>query len=125
MKDRELMEKARDALRVFSTTIRTNEVPALVELIDDLNIRIEQIKDDEEFYSLSKEARDKMKLAARGNRNLWKPELDPKYQKAKELRASGMLLKDACAVAEITVDQWYRRQRIEQLGTDRPGRYAQ
>jgi len=122
MKDRELMERAHKALMFFAQTVGGG-APTLTSLIDDLSVRIEQIKEDEEYYSLSKEARDKMKLAAKGNRNLWKPELDPKYQKAKELRGSGMMLKDACGAAGLTIDQWYRRQRIEKIGTDRPERF--
>ena len=52
-----------------------------------------------------------------------KPRLDdtltPKYEKAKELRATGIMLKDACAQAGITPDQWYRRKRMEETGVDR------
>lgn len=55
-----------------------------------------------------------------------KPRLDdtltPKYEKAKELRATGLMLKDACAQAGITPDQWYRRKRMEETGVDRINR---
>lgn len=119
MKDRELMERAVKALHVFARL--GSDSPTLRELIDDLNVRIEQIKEDEAYYALPKEARDKMKLAAQGNRNVWKAELDPKYQKAKELRGSGMMLKDACKIAGITTEQWYRRQSIEKFGKARAG----
>ena len=122
MKDRELMELARHALQTIANQLGGG-APTLNSVIEKLAIRIEEIKEDEAYYALPKEARDKMKLAARGNRNVWKPELDPKYQKAKELRASGMLLKDACGSAGLTLDQWYRRKRIEKIGTDRPGRF--
>ena len=52
-----------------------------------------------------------------------KPRLDDtltsKYERAKELRATGIMLKDACAQAGITPDQWYRRKRMEETGVDR------
>lgn len=55
-----------------------------------------------------------------------KPRLDdtltPKYERAKELRATGLMLKDACAQAGITPDQWYRRKRMEETGVDRINR---
>lgn len=122
MKDRELMERAVKALKFFAQTVGGG-APTLTSLIDDLEIRIEEIKEDEVYYTLPKETRDKLKMAAKGNRNVWKPELDSKYQKAKELRATGMILRDVCAVSGLTLDQWYRRQRIEKIGTDRPGRF--
>lgn len=123
MKDRELMERARTALQSIAGTamIDLDRAPTLREIIDDLGIRIDQIKEDERYYALPKEARDKMKLAAMGNRNLWKPELDPKYIKAKELRACGAMVKDACAQAGLTLEQWYRRQSIEKYGKARAG----
>lgn len=86
-----------------------------------LTDRIKQIKNQEEWYALPKEARDKIRLAATGNRNTWKPELDPKYQTAKKLREEGLLVKDACSQAGITLEQWYRRQSIEKYGKARPG----
>lgn len=45
--------------------------------------------------------------------------LTPKIEKAKEMRKTGMMLKDACAIAGITPDQWYRRMRMETTGVDR------
>jgi hypothetical protein len=126
MKDRELMERARTALQSIAGTamIDLDRAPTLREIIDDLGIRIDQIKEDEAYYKLPKEARDKMKMAAQGNRNLWKPELDPKYQRAKELRASGIILRDCLKMAGLTTDQWYRRQRIEKHGRDRDAQGA-
>jgi hypothetical protein len=115
------MQRAVNALGVIGKFSRIDDMPTLSSLIDDLNSRIDQIKEDEHYYSLPKEARDKMKLAALGNRNLWKPELDPKYQKAKELRECGMKLNEACMKAGITTDQWYRRQAIEKYGKARAG----
>lgn len=123
MKDRELMELARQALQTIANQLGDG-APTLNLVIEKLAIRIEEIKEDEAYYTLPKETRDKLKMAAKGNRNLWKPELDPKYQKAKELRAKGMILRDVCAESGLTLDQWYRRQRIEKTGTDRPGRFA-
>lgn len=123
MKDRDLMERARTALQFFEKQFG-DRVPTLREIVEDLTIRIEEIKEDEVYYTLPKETRDKLKMAARGNRNVWKPELDSKYQKAKELRATGMILREVCAVSGLTLDQWYRRQRIEKIGTDRPGRFS-
>lgn len=85
----------------------------------DLRNRIRELKNQEGWYSMSKEARDKIRMANTGNRNTWKPELDPKYQKAKELRAQGLLIKDCCEQSGLTRDQWYRRQSIEKYGRDR------
>lgn len=112
MTDRELMQRALDALTGGL------DVP---QTINELRERIREIKSQEEWYSLPKEARDKMRLAATGNRNVWKAELDPKYQKAKELRAGGMMIKDACALSGISTEQWYRRQAIEKYGKARAG----
>lgn len=86
-----------------------------------LQTRIKQLKSQEEWYSLSKEARDKIRMANTGNRNTWKPELDPKYQRAKELRAQGLMVKECCKQAGISTEQWYRRQSIEKYGKARPG----
>lgn len=104
------MEKAIKALESNS------EVAETISILKD---RVKVLKNQEEWYSMSKETRDKMRLAAMGNRNLWKPELDAKFQKAKELRACGMLIKDACSKAGISIDQWYRRQAIEKNGKSR------
>lgn len=112
MKDRELMEKALEALSGGL------DVPLTINALKD---RIRALKHQEEWYSLPKEARDKIRMAATGNRNVWKAELDPKYQKAKELRESGMMLKDACTVAGISTEQWYWRQAIEKYGKARAG----
>ena len=111
MTDREIMEQALQALNGV-------EVEATKEL---LKTRIKQIKNQEEWYSLPKEARDKIRMANTGNRNTWKPELDPKYQKAKQLREQGLMVKDACKQAGISTEQWYRRQSIEKYGKARPG----
>lgn len=109
MKDREIMQKALCAL----------EGVAVDETKEVLRQRIKELKAQEEWYSMPKEARDKIRMANMGNRNLWKPELDPKYTLAKELRAKGLMVKEACAQAGLTVDQWYRRKRIETYGADR------
>lgn len=117
--DRILMTKARDALRILSAKVTEESAKILEPLIYDLDDRVAEMLEEESFYRMTKEARDKMRLAAIGNRNLWKPELDPKYAKAKENRASGMGLRESCDLAGITIDQWYRRQRIEKNGKDR------
>ena len=109
MKDREIMQKALSAL----------EGVAVDETKEVLRQRIKELKTQEEWYSMPKEARDKIRMANMGNKHLWKPELDLKYQKCKELRASGMTVRDSCRAAGLTTDQWYRRQRIEMYGMDR------
>ena len=113
------MTKARDALRIMATKVTPESAKILEPLIFDLDDRVAEMLEEEAFYKLSKEARDKLKLAAQGNRNLWKPELDTKYQQAKANRAKGMGVRASCDLAGITTDQWYRRQRIEQTGRDR------
>lgn len=117
--DRTLMTKARDALLIIGPKVGLETVKILEPLVMDLEDRIDQMKEEEAYYTMTKEQRDRMKLAAMGNKNLWKPELDPKYQKCKELRASGMTVRDSCRAAGLTTDQWYRRQRIEMYGMDR------
>jgi len=117
--DRILMTKAREALLIIGPKVGLETVKILEPLVMDLEDRIDQMKEEEAYYTMTKEQRDRMKLAAMGNRNLWKPELDPKYQKCKELRASGMTVRDSCRAAGITTDQWYRRQRIDMYGMDR------
>ena len=117
--DRILMTKAREALLIIGPKVGLETVKILEPLVMDLEDRIDQMKEEEAYYTMTKEQRDRMKLAAMGNRNLWKPELDPKYQKCKELRASGMTVRDSCRAAGLTTDQWYRRQRIEMYGMDR------
>jgi hypothetical protein len=113
------MTKAREALLIIGPKVGLETVKILEPLVMDLEDRIDQMKEEEAYYTMTKEQRDRMKLAAMGNRNLWKPELDPKYQKCKELRASGMTVRDSCRAAGLTTDQWYRRQRIEMYGMDR------
>ena len=117
--DRILMTKAREALLILGPKVGLETVKILEPLVMDLEDRIDQMKEEEAYYTMTKEQRDRMKLAAMGNRNLWKPELDPKYQKCKELRTSGMTVRDSCRAAGLTTDQWYRRQRIEMYGMDR------
>jgi hypothetical protein len=117
--DRILMTKALEAIRILSGKVSQDSAKILEPLIYDLEDRISDMKEEEAYYTMTKEQRDRMKLAAMGNRNLWKPELDPKYQKCKELRASGMTVRDSCRAAGLTTDQWYRRQRIEMYGMDR------
>lgn len=48
--------------------------------------------------------------------------LTPKYEYAKTLVEAGLMIKEACASAGITPDQWYRRKRMEETGADRVGR---
>lgn len=114
MKDREIMASALLALE-GSNSVDPEQV------ISTLRNRIRELKNQEGWYSMSKEARDKIRMANTGNRNTWKPELDPKYQKAKQLREQGLMVKDACKQAGISTEQWYRRQSIEKYGKARPG----
>ena len=109
MKDRELMEQALEALTGGL------DVPKTIQALRE---RIHVLKEQEDWYSMPKESRDKIRMAQMGNRKFWKPELDPKYEEAKRLRESGMMLKDACEKTGLTRDQWYRRQRIELRGKD-------
>lgn len=110
MRDREYMERAIKALE--------NGVD-VAETIIALKDRVRVLKEQEDWYSMPKETRDKIRMSAMGNRNLWKPELDAKYEKAKELRACGLTLRSACEKVGMTTDQWYRRQRIEKHGKSR------
>lgn len=116
MSDRELMTKAFAALNVFQ---KRSPSKTLENLIMELEDRISQIKEQEKFYKMSKEARDKMRMAAEGNRNTWKPELDAPYQEIKQLVASGVQVTCACKAVGMGTDAYYRRRRIETRGRDR------
>ncbi len=41
------------------------------------------------------------------------------FEKAKALVAQGKMIKDACAEAGLTRDQWNRRMRMQKQGRDR------
>ena len=41
------------------------------------------------------------------------PYITQQYEKAKQLVRQGKMIKDACKEAGITLDQWYRRKRME------------
>lgn len=73
-----------------------------------------------DFYDRPKEVRDKIRIAALGNRNRWIHDLDVKYTEAKYLISRGVQVSCACQAVGITRDQFYRRRRIEQYGKDRP-----
>ena len=116
MKDRELMAKAFKALEVFYQRTPTDQVQKLLYELED---RISEILEQEKQYKMSKEARDKMRMAAEGNRNTWKPELDAPYQEIKQLVASGVQVTCACKAVGMGTDAYYRRRRIETRGRDR------
>ena len=63
-------------------------------------------------------------LTARFTRH--KPRFDetltPKYEAAKAAVAKGYMIKDACEMAGITRDQWYRRKEMERSGVCQPNR---
>jgi len=116
--DRVLMTKARDALRILSAKVSPESAQILLPLISDLDFRIEQMLEEERYYKMPKESRERIKLSALGNRNLWDDKLTVKFEKAKELHACGLLIRDACAQAGISRDQWNRRRRIEKRGVE-------
>jgi hypothetical protein len=120
MTDRELMEQALAVLDRSVPYIK-DETVGFNEARTALAKRIKELKNQEEWYSMPKEARDKLRMAAMGNRNLWKRELDPKYEEAKKLRAKGLTLTEIHEKTGLTRDQWYRRQSIEKYGVGRPG----
>lgn len=122
MKDRKLLQRSVAALKVFSKTVQSDDLAILIEDIDE---RIADMQADEKFYALSKEARDRMKLAAKGNKNTWKPELDAPYQEAKKLVSEGMSVVAACKKTRLSSDSYYRRRRIEIYGRDKPNRYGE
>lgn len=116
MNDRELMTKSHAALTVFHQRTPTKTVENLLMELED---RISEIKEQEAHYKASKESRDKMRLAAKGNKNTWKPELDAPYQEIKQLVASGVQVTCACKAVGMGTDAYYRRRRIEIRGRDR------
>lgn len=116
--DRELMAKAFAALNVFQ---QRNPTKTVENILMELEDRISEIKEEESKYKLSKEVRDKMRLAAEGNRYRWKPELDAPYQEIKQLIAMGVQVICACEAVGMSKDRYYRRKRIEETGRDRGG----
>ena len=41
------------------------------------------------------------------------PYITQQYEKAKQLVRQGKMIKDACKATGLTLDQWYRRKRME------------
>ena len=115
-KDRDLMTKARDALRILAPLVNQD---MLENLIYDLDDRIAEMIEEEAYYIKKKETRDKLSLSAQGNRNKWKPEIDAQCKQVQKHREEGLTIKKACELVGITEDTWYRRQRIEAKGRDR------
>ena len=111
MTDRELMELAVEALMDLSEDSE--------DVIHKLQARIKQLKNQETWYALPKEAREKIALANLNNRNTWNDTITPMYEQAKYYRNEGLTVDEACAKAGITRDQWYRRKNIERYGKSR------
>lgn len=116
MSDRELMTKALKALEVFNQRNPTETVANIMMELDD---RIQEIMEEEKHYKMSKESRDKMRLAALGNRNTWNPAYDAPYLEIKALVAKGVSVTCACKAVGMGSDAYYRRRRIELNGRDR------
>ena len=116
MSDKELMIKAYKALGVFNERNPTQTVENILMELDD---RIQEITEEEKYYSMSKESRDKMRMAARGNRSTWKPEYDAPYLEIKGLVEKGVSVTCACKAVGMGSDAYYRRRRIELNGRDR------
>jgi hypothetical protein len=114
--DRELFLRAFKALTVFNQKSPTQLVENLLMELED---RITEIAEQEQYYSMSKEARDKMRMAAKGNRSTWKPEYDAPYMEIKRLVATGVSVVHACKATGMSSDCYYRRRRIELKGRDR------
>ena len=107
-------------MNVFVDRLGYNVKP-LQELIEDINIRLE-VLDEELKNPTSEKAKAEPKKRPRGSHSpYWRADLDEPYKLAKSLRAEGMMLKDACAQAGLSIEQWYRRQAIEKHGVGRPG----
>ena len=77
------------------------------------------MSEEDFWYDMPKETRDKIKASKMGNRYRWKPDLTPKYEEVKKLVAKGVAVTCACEAVGITTDQYYRRKRIETQGRDR------
>ena len=118
-KDKDLMTKAYDALKILGPKVGVETVKILGPLIEALEFRLEEMSEEERFYSLPKEVRDKMRLSATGNRNRWNPDIDGKFELAKKYRAEGKTVEECCQLAGINAETWYRRSRIEKHGHDR------
>ena len=116
MSDKELMLKAYKALGVFNKRNPTHTVENIIMELED---RINEITEQEKFYKMSKESRDKMRLAAQGNRSTWNPEYDAPYLEIKSLVAKGVSVVCACKATGMSSDAYYRRRRIELHGRDR------
>lgn len=122
MSDLALMERAILALRTLANLakIDVDAVPSLRVLVEDLSIRIEVIKEEEKFYKIPKEMRDRQKIAIRAKvHHLLDSDLTLKYEECKKYFSNGMRLKDACEKAGITRDQWYRRRNMEKYGASK------
>lgn len=116
MSDRELMTKAFKALEVFH---QRNPTETVANILMELEDRISDLLEQEKYYSMSKESRDKMRMAARGNRSTWKPEYDAPYLEIKGLVEKGVSVVCACKAVGMSSDAYYRRRRIELNGRDR------
>lgn len=116
MSDKELMLKAYKALGVFNERNPTQTVENILMELDD---RIQEITEQEKHYKMSKESRDKMRLAALGNRHTWNPAYDAPYLEIKALVAKGVSVTCACKAVGMGSDAYYRRRRIELNGKDR------
>jgi hypothetical protein len=73
----------------------------------------------DEWRTMPREVKNKIRAAQMGNRNAWKEWLDAKYAEVKHLVEKGVAVTCACEAVGITRDQYYRRKRIETTGRDR------
>lgn len=116
MTDKELMLRAYKALGVFN---ERNPTQTVENILMELEERINEIEEQEQFYKMSKESRDKMRLAAQGNKSQWNPAYDAPYLEIKALVAKGVSVVCACKATGMSSDAYYRRRRIELHGRDR------
>ena len=92
------------------------------EMLSDCLDILEQWLDGESPFQETKAMADRIAQRFAHRKPTFKPELTPKYEHAKLLVEAGFMIKEACASAGITTDQWYRRKRMEETGFDRVDR---
>jgi phenylalanine-4-hydroxylase len=108
--DIELLDRALKTIQILADHANAKGVASITSVIEDLGIRIEDLKEAQHKKQAPKK-QGPTKYA--DDHHLWDHTLTAKYEKAKELRACGVRLKDALEQADMSRDQWYRRQNIE------------
>ena len=115
MSDRELLEKASKALKVF---YKLAPAPTLEDLLIEVEERAAELRDIEKRREKRAIAINQQKQKGVNN-GQYSQELTARYEQAKALRAAGLKIDEACAKANITRDQWYRRKNIDRFGQSR------